>query len=252
MRTKLSPITWLRQQIRNQRKARKYFRQLNTFRKLLIQSDPTRFSASIPELRQCLDDDQPNTGFDRHYVYHTAWAARILADARPLAHIDISSMLYFSTLISAFIPVQFYDYRPANVQLNGLTCHHADLQKLPFADNSVPSLSCMHVVEHIGLGRYGEPLDPQGDLQAMAELKRVLASGGDLLFVAPVGRPRIVFNAHRIYAYQHILEAFQGLTLHEFALIPDKINGNGLMLNATEAEADAQEYGCGCFWFKKV
>jgi hypothetical protein len=36
----------------------------------------------------------------------------------------------------------------------------------------------MHVVEHIGLGRYGEPMDEQGDLKAIEELKRVLAPGG--------------------------------------------------------------------------
>jgi len=47
----------------------------------------------------------------------------------------------------------------------------------------------MNVVEHVGLGRYGEPLDPEGDIKAMRELRRVLAPGGSLLFVVPVGRP---------------------------------------------------------------
>jgi hypothetical protein len=59
----------------------------------------------------------------------------------------------------------------------------------------------MHVIEHIGLGRYGEALDPDGDLKAIRELVRVLAAGGNLLVVVPVGRPRIQFNAHRIYDY---------------------------------------------------
>ena len=56
-------------------------------------------------------------------------------------------------MVSAFIPVEFYDYRPAELSLSGLEFKHADLTHLPFADNSVESLSCMHVIEHIGLGR---------------------------------------------------------------------------------------------------
>ena len=39
----------------------------------------------------------------------------------------------------------------------------------------------MHVVEHIGLGRYGDQVDPDGDLMAMKELERVTAKLGKLL-----------------------------------------------------------------------
>ena len=91
----------------------------------------------------------------------------------------------------------------------------------------------MHVAEHIGLGRYGDPLDPDGDLKAMGELKRVLAPGGLLLFVVPVGQPRVCFNAHRIYSYGQIVEAFAKLYLEEFALIPDDSIDGGLIINAT-------------------
>ena len=63
--------------------------------------------------------------------------------------------------------------------------------------------------------------DPDADLQAIAELKRVLAVGGSLLFVAPVGKPKIMFNAHRVYSYDEITKYFEGLELREFALIPD-------------------------------
>ncbi|MGA2030503.1 MAG: DUF268 domain-containing protein, partial [Verrucomicrobiota bacterium] len=77
-------------------------------------------------------------------------------------------------MVSAFVPVKFYDYRPADLHLDNLACEHADLQALPFADCGIQSISCMHVVEHVGLGRYGDPLDPNGDLKAMNELERVL------------------------------------------------------------------------------
>jgi hypothetical protein len=122
---------------------------------------------------------------------------------------------------------------------------------LPFPDQSLWSVSCMHVIEHIGLGRYGDALDPEGDLKAMHQLKRVLHQGGSLLFVVPVGKPKVHFNAHRIYSYRQISAYFQDLKLEEFALIPDRPKDGGLIVGASQEMADAQNYGCGCFWFKK-
>jgi len=210
-----------------------------------------RFEIKLKDLYPCLNDKTANTSFDRHYVFHTAWAARILADVKPVEHIDISSSVYFVSLVSAFIKVKFYDYRPAEMNLRGLQSEVASLLALPFPDMSVSSLSCMHVVEHVGLGRYGDPIDCNGDLKAVAELKRVLAKGGNLLFVVPIGgKPKIMFNAHRIYTYAQIISYFEELELVNFALIPDCKNA-GFIEQATEQMADSQRYGCGCFWFKK-
>jgi SAM-dependent methyltransferase len=211
-----------------------------------------RFSLCWKDRYACLHDKTATTPFDRHYVFHTAWAARALAQTKPEFHVDISSFIYFSSLVSAFIPVRYYDYRPANLQLNNLTSEAADLLRLPFENGSIKSLSCMHVVEHVGLGRYGDPLAPDGDLKAIAELNRVLAQGGYLLFVVPVGKPKIMFNAHRIYSYDQIMEYFAGLELMEFALIPDSPKDGGLIRHADREMASAQNYGCGCFWFKKI
>jgi SAM-dependent methyltransferase len=147
--------------------------------------------------------------------------------------------------------MKFYDYRPADIQLSNLSAEPVDLLALPFEDQSISSLSCMHVVEHVGLGRYGDRLDPDGDLKAIAELKRVLAPGGSFLFVVPVGKAKVMFNAHRIYSYQQIIEYFSDLELVEFALIPDDPQQGGLVKDATSQMADAQNYGCGCFWFRK-
>jgi ubiquinone/menaquinone biosynthesis C-methylase UbiE len=146
--------------------------------------------------------------------------------------------------------VRFYDYRRADLQLGNLTSDAADLLALPFADGSIESLSCMHVVEHIGLGRYGDSLDPDGDLKAISELKRVLAPEGNLLFVVPIGKPMIMFNAHRIYSYEQVMSYFSELELKEFALIPDNPSEGGLIHDAIKEQADRQTYACGCFWFR--
>lgn len=210
-----------------------------------------RFDLHWKNIYPRLLDATTVTPFDPHYVYHPAWAARIIAETKPAKHVDIASLLAFPTIVSAFVPVEYYDYRPAELRLSGLSSKPGNLHALPFADNSVPSLSCMHTIEHVGLGRYGDPIDYDGDLKAITEMIRVLAPGGNLLFVTPVGQPRIEFNAHRIYAYEHIIAAFAPLQLKEFALVPDDYVTHGLIRNADPALVATQRYACGCFWFTK-
>ena len=188
--------------------------------------------------------------FDRHYFYHQAWAARILAEVRPEKHIDISSTINFMSHISAFIPTEYYEYNIPEIELDNLKIDRCDLLSLPFEDNSVVSLSCMHVIEHIGLGRYGDTFDLDADLKAVNELKRVLAKNGHLLFVVPISSdPRIEFNAHRVYSYKMVLEMFQDLNLEEFYLIPD--SGKTIRY-AKEENCNNQRYACGCFHFIKT
>lgn len=223
----------------------------------------------------CFNDKTSSLLFSTHYLYHPAWAARVLAKIKPAEHIDISSTITFSTIMSAFIPIKYYEYRPVDFNLSNLESHKVDLKKLPFANNSVSSLSCMHVVEHIGLGRYGDEIDSLGDEKAIEELKRVVKKGGNLLFVVPVGKEKIVFNAHRIYSYEKVLKYFSNWNLKEFSLVLDdksianircafglkavvskSLNNfsfieNCFIENASKEIADQQNYGCGCFWFVK-
>jgi SAM-dependent methyltransferase len=207
-----------------------------------------RFSVNVADMYPCLHDKMKTTPFDEHYTYHPAWAARRIIANRPAYHVDISSILSFGTMLSSSVPVRFYDYRPAAITLSNYESHFGDLNALPFDDHSVASLSCMHTIEHIGLGRYGDVLDGEGDLKAISELKRVLAHGGDLFFVTPVGSPRIEFNAHRVYSFEQVIEYFAPLTLHEFSMVPDS---GGLIEHADPAMVRNQRYACGCFWFKK-
>lgn len=210
-----------------------------------------RFPLRKRDFLLCLFDKTKTTPFDPHYTYHPAWAARVVARVNPKKHIDIASTLKFCTIVSAFVPVDFYDYRPAELQLSNLKSAHGDLLNLPFEDGSVESLSCMHTIEHIGLGRYGDPIDYDGDLKAIKELKRVLAPRGTLIFVVPMGRPRIQYNAHRIYSYEQIMEYFSDLKLVEFSLIPDDYKKHGLVEHAEPAMVQSQSYACGCFVFTK-
>lgn len=210
-----------------------------------------RFSLSLMDIYPCIKDKTIETNFDRHYVYHTAWAARKVRDFAPERHVDIASSLYFSGIVSAFIPVDFYDYRPASLQLSNLKTNHADLTTLHFSDNSIQSLSCLHTIEHIGLGRYGDPIDPKGDIRAARELTRVLSPGGQLLFVTPVGnKARIQFNAHRIYTYEKACALFPDLELVEFSYIPER-DSSGIIEYANPKQLRTEAYACGCFVFKK-
>jgi len=219
-------------------------------------SSGIRFSTNLKDIFPITGEATKYTSFDRHYVYHTAWAARVISEIQPESHTDISSSLYLPALVSAFIPVHFYDYRPASLTLSDLTMNSGDLMKLPFADMSKLSISCLHTIEHVGLGRYGDPIDPQGDIKALKELRRVVQSGGNLLLVVPVGKKRIEFNAHRIYNPKEFAdlvlyenEVPTGFTLKEYAYIPETDAEGPLIRNANIDRGADAHYACGCFWF---
>ncbi len=208
-------------------------------------AEPLRLEDSHP----CVLDRVPTTPYDPHYFHQAVWATeRILGD-RPERHVDVGSEVNFVGMLSASLPVVFVDIRPLPVELPRLISLTGDLVGgLPFQDGSVPSLSCLHVAEHVGLGRYGDELDPAGTRRACAELARVLAPGGDLLFSVPVGRPRVCFNAHRIHTPQQICSYFRALELTEFSVVDDHYR---LRLHASRERAAELEYGCGLFHFRR-
>lgn len=202
----------------------------------------------LTDLQPCLGDWTTHTPFDAHYFYQGAWLSRMLSESKPVRHVDIGSSVLTVSVLSAWIDTIFVDYRPLNADLPGLASVAGNILNLPFADNSVYSLSCLHVIEHIGLGRYGDPIDPQGSIKAAMELQRILKPGGKLYLSLPIGRERVCFNAHRVHAPDTVVNMFPGLGLVSFSFVDD---AGKLNESRPVSSANAQEYGCGLFQFEK-
>lgn len=207
------------------------------------------WSVEAADSYPCLADRLPTTPFDPHYFFQGNWLARRLADAKPLQHVDIGSSVLTMGVLSAHVPTIFVDYRPLVVRQSGLSCVAADINRLPFADRSVLSLSCLHVIEHIGLGRYGDPISADGARLAAQELQRLVDHGGRLYLSTPIGRERVCFNAHRVFAPATILSWFSQLQLMNFSYVSD--NGT-FHEGASPGLVPPLEYGCGFFEFRRT
>ena len=200
------------------------------------------------DLYPCLGERTSTTSFDTHYFYQDIWAFRKIYESGVKEHVDVGSKVDYIGFLSTITRVTFIDIRPLVTDLEHLESRAGSILEMPYADNSVASLSCLHVAEHVGLGRYGDPLDPQGTVKSCKELQRILATGGNLYFGLPIGRQRVCFNAHRIHSPDQILEYFAELKLVEFSLVDDR--GHFLQDCAPE-QGRGQKYGCGLFQFTK-
>lgn len=204
--------------------------------------------AGVMDSHPCLTDRTSTTSFDPHYFFQAAWLARQLAAARPERHVDIGSDIRMVNVLSAFVPVNFLDYRPLKVELSGLSCEADNLLGLSRGNESVGSLSCLHVIEHVGLGRYGDPIDPEGSRKAAAELDRVLAPKGRLYISVPVGRERVCFNAHRVFDPDAVTRLFSNLSLVSFSFVDDSGAYHEV---ASPNDAKGSDYACGMYVFSK-
>jgi hypothetical protein len=203
----------------------------------------------VLDLYPCLGDWSTNTPFDAHYFYQGAWLARRVSTTKVAKHVDIGSSVLTMSVMSAHVDTLFVDYRPLKASLSGLTSIAGNILDLPFPNDSIESLSCLHVIEHIGLGRYGDPIDPLGSVKAALELQRVVSRGGNLFISLPVGRERICFNAHRVHSPISVLKLFPQMELIEFSYVND--DGKYVEKKSVE-EASGFEYGCGLFHFQKL
>jgi SAM-dependent methyltransferase len=69
--------------------------------------------------------------------------------------------------------------------------------------------------DHTGLGRYGDPLHPDGDILAMREALDDIRPGGTLLLTVPVGPDAIAWNLHRRYGIHRLPRLLQGWSLFD-------------------------------------
>ncbi len=197
----------------------------------------------------CLFDRTSKTRVDSHYFYQDLWAFKKICSLKPELHVDVGSNVNFVGFLTAITNVHFVDIRPLQVSnIKNLEIVKASVLALPYEDNSLKSVSCLHVAEHIGLGRYGDDLDPLGTKKATVELTRCLAEGGNLFFSLPVGKPRVCFNAHRIHSPGQIIDYFNNLKLVELSGTDDK----GIFIENIDIDVlENTRYACGMFWFTK-
>jgi len=191
-----------------------------------------------------LYDKTETTPLDAVYFYQDAWCAKKIFTAKPPRHYDIGSKAELVGIISQFVPTTMIDIRPIDLKLDNLSFIKADILSLPLKNGSVESISSICVIEHIGLGRYGDDLSPYGSEKAISEIKRVLAAEGNLYISLPVDQENtIYFNAHRAFTRNYILELFQPLKLVE----EKYIYRNELVNNYDKAKG----FGTGLFHFQK-
>jgi SAM-dependent methyltransferase len=208
------------------------------------ETDNAHFTFSMDYLYPCLTDKTKMTPIEPIYFYQDTWAARLIYSYKPKHHYDVGSSVKTVGIISQFIPTTMVDIRPIELKLENLSFQKGSIVDLPFMDCSIESLSSLCVVEHIGLGRYGDPIDPWGSEKAINELKRVLKPGGNLMFSVPVDEEnRVYFNAHRAFTREYIIDLFHGLKLIEEKYI------YGAELQS--AYDKSKGFGTGLFHFTK-
>lgn len=221
----------------------KYVLQFISYRKN-NKEEEVKFIDTYP----CLLDSTTETSFDAHYFYQSAWLSRRIFEIKPEYHVDIGSSVMMISVMSSFVKTIFVDYRPLKTDITDLSPVGGNITSLPFLSDSIESLSCLHVIEHIGLGRYGDPIDNNGTNNAAKELQRVLKVNGYLYLSLPVGRERVCFNAHRVLSPETVVKLFPDLKLIEFSYINDDRN---YIEFSTPDDATNNEYACGLFVFRK-
>lgn len=222
----------------NRRKQTNFYKQFNLFN----QSAPQEYRALKSKLYPCLNDATEFTYIEPTYFYQDAWAFEQIISQNPNSHIDIGSQNKFVALLSKVVPTTMIDIRPLSLSLDSIKFIKGDILNIPFSDKSIDSLSCLCVIEHIGLGRYGDPLDPLGSEKAFREVARVISPGGHLYISVPVEKQNTVyFNAHRSFTEDYILSFFA-----DFKIIDKKyIYGNSF------GDKTEEYFGTGCYHLQR-
>lgn len=201
------------------------------------------------DLYPILDEKTKITGVDYQYLYQQLWVFNNVNEIKPKDHYDISSTYQMSGYIAGITRAHFLDIRPVEADIKNLELLEGEIEHLPFKDNSLESVSCLHVIEHIGLGRYGDKLNIDGSEIACKELSRVVKKGGYLYLSTPIGRERVCFNAHHVFNPKTILKYCKDLELVQFDMVDD----DGKLHRDVKVKSYRNyEYSLGMFKFIKT
>lgn len=185
----------------------RYLKNLRRFRK-----------AYVGELRvlPSLHDLSETAGAVKsEYFWQDIYVAQRVFKENPVRHVDVGSRIDgFVTHLASFRAVEVIDIRPMQVSIPNVTFRQADLMR-PGAEllGFASSLSCLHALEHFGLGRYGDPLSLDGHLEGLRNLALLVAPGGILYLACPTGRARVEFDSHRVMDPMQIVAVARGVEL---------------------------------------
>ncbi len=218
--------------------------------------DRRRFRAAggrIDRLTPILSDYAAEAGEARgHYFHQDLLVATLIQAAAPARHIDVGSRIDgFVAHLAAFREVEVLDVRPLRLEHSRISFLQRDLTR---ADDELrevtDSLSCLHALEHFGLGRYGDPIDPQGHLKGFSALTAMLKPGGMLYLSVPIGRAGVYFNAHRVFEPADPLAWASGrLDLVRFDYVDDD---GALHTQQTVGAVPDLDYGCGIYSLRRI
>jgi len=210
------------------------------------------------ELVPCLHDRHEEGGATKNeYFWQDLLIARKIFAARPKKHVDIGSRVDgFVAHVASFREIEVIDIRPITTNIPGIIFKQSNLMN-PAKEMTdyCDSLSCLHALEHFGLGRYGDPIDPKGYEAGIYNMAKILRMEGTFYLSVPVGTERVEFNAQHVFNPRTIVEVAKRnrLQLREFAVFTTA-NGwvdVGILPEALESTGE-QLYGLGNFTFVKI
>lgn len=230
-----------------------YFSDLRKFRRLTRGKN----SGNL-KLLPCLHDKSDVAGTASGHYFHTdLLVAQKIFENRPSRHIDVgSSVLGFVSNVASFREIEVFDIREMKSGNDNIKFTQMDVSNLQKKyEGCSDSLSCLSVIEHIGLGRYGDGLDFYGYRKGFHNLSKMLKKGGIFYFSVPIGKGKIEFNAHRIFPLKEIylLIKKNGFNVRNFSYVDDKgdLHKNYKIKEEDVAKNLGCSFGCGIWELEK-
>lgn len=203
-----------------------------------------------------LDDYNDQAGVaSGHYFHQDLLVANMIFNEKPVRHVDVGSRIDgFVAHVAAFRTIEIVDIRPlASTNHQNITFIQADLM-IPASIKKTDSISCLHAIEHFGLGRYADPIDINGHIKGIDNLVYLVEKNGHLYISFPIGtKNEVHFNAHRIFHPNYIL-SIPSIKEHMKLKRFDYVNDEGdLILNTHPDNVKMPlKYGCGIYTFQKM